>query len=106
MFIVDRLADLVKEARAEAPEREGFVILRPEPVGFLLERLEEHEFRLSGKEVERVVALNDVTMHESLSFIDMRLKRLGVTRALQRAGAQEGDVIHIGAFSFDYVPDL
>ena len=104
--IVYRLADLVKEARAEAPEREGFVILRPEPVGFLLERLEEHEFRLSGKEVERVVALNDVTMHESLSFIDMRLKRLGVTRALQRAGAQEGDVIHIGAFSFDYVPDL
>ena len=104
--IVYRLADLVKEARADAPEREGFVILRPEPVGFLLERLEEHEFRLSGKEVERVVALNDVTMHESLSFIDMRLKRLGVTRALQRAGAQEGDVIHIGAFSFDYVPDL
>jgi len=104
--IVYRLADLVKEARAEAPEREGFVILRPEPVGFLLERMDEHEFRLSGKEVERVVALNDVTMHESLSFIDMRLKRLGVTRALQRAGAQEGDVIHIGAFSFDYVPDL
>lgn len=104
--IVYRLADLVKEARAEAPEREGFVILRPEPVGFLLERMDEHEFRLSGKEVERVVALNDVTMHESLSFIDMRLKRLGVTRALQRAGAQEGDVIHIGAFSFDYTPDL
>lgn len=104
--IVYRLADLVKEARAEAPEREGFVILRPEPVGFTLERLDENEFRLSGKEVERVVALNDVTTHEALSFIDMRLKRLGVSRALQRAGAQEGDVIHIGAFSFDYVPEL
>ncbi len=104
--IVYRLADLVKEARAEAPEREGFVILRPEPVGFTLERLDEHEFRLSGKEVERVVALNDVTTHEALSFIDMRFKRLGVTRALQRAGAQEGDVIHIGTFSFDYVPEL
>ena len=36
----------------------------------------------------------------------MRFKRLGVTRALQRAGAQEGDVIHIGTFSFDYVPEL
>ena len=104
--IVYRLADLVKEARAEAPAREGFVILRPEPVGFTLERLDENEFRLSGKEVERVVALNDVTTHEALSFIDMRLKRLGVSRALQRAGAQEGDVIHIGAFSFDYVPEL
>ena len=100
------IAELVKQARAEAPEREGFVILRPEPVGFTLERIDEHEFRLSGKEVERVVALNDVTTHEALSFIDMRFKRLGVTRALQRAGAQEGDVIHIGTFSFDYMPEL
>ena len=57
-------------------------------------------------EVERVVALNDVTTHEALAFIDARLKKLGVSRALQRAGAVEGDVIHIGAFSFDYLPEL
>ncbi|MEY4373175.1 MAG: GTPase Obg [Actinomycetota bacterium] len=104
--VLYKLADLVREARGQEPEREGFVILRPDPVGFVLERLDEHEFRLSGREVERAVALNDVTTPESLSYIDNRLKRLGVARALQRAGAQEGDVIHIGGFSFDYVPEL
>ena len=104
--VLYRLAELVAEARSEEPEREGFVILRPEPTGFVLERIDEHEFRIAGREVERAVALNDVTTPESLAYIDNRLKRLGVARALQRAGAREGDVIHIGDFSFDYVPEL
>jgi len=104
--VVGRLAALVHEARSEEPERDGFVIIRPEATGFTLERVAEHEFRIGGREVERVVALNDVTTYDSLSYIDARLKRLGVARALQRAGAVEGDVIHIGEFSFDYVPEL
>jgi GTP-binding protein len=56
--------------------------------------------------VERVVALNDVTTPEALAYIDARLERLGVPRMLQRAGAKEGDVIWIGAFSFDYRPGM
>jgi len=104
--VLYRLADLVREARQEEPERDGFVIIRPEPTGFALERIDEHEFRLSGREVERVVALNDVTNPEALAYIDARLKKLGVGRALQRAGAVEGDVVNIAGFSFDYVPEL
>jgi GTP-binding protein len=104
--VVGRLATLVDEARAEEPVREGFVIIRPEPTGFELQRVGEHEFRLAGREVERAVALNDVTNPDALAFIDGRLKSLGVARALQRAGAAEGDVVHVGDFSFDYVPEL
>ena len=104
--VLYRLSDLVREARQAEPERDGFVIIRPEPTGFALERLDEHEFRLSGREVERVVALNDVTNPEALAYIDARLKKLGVGRALQRAGAVEGDVVYIAGFSFDYVPEL
>lgn len=104
--VLYRLADLVREARQAEPERDGFVIIRPEPTGFALERIDEHEFRLSGREVERVVALNDVTNPEALAYIDARLKKLGVGRALQRAGATEGDVVHISGFSFDYVPEV
>ena len=32
-------------------------------------------------------------------------KTIGVDRGLARAGAQAGDVVHIGAFSFTYEPD-
>ena len=59
-----------------------------------------------GRDVERIVALNDVTTPEALSFIDHRLERLGVPKMLARAGAREGDVVWIGEFSFEYQPDL
>ena len=56
--------------------------------------------------MERVVALNDVTTPEALSYIDFQLKRLGVLKMLARAGARDGDVVWIASFSFEYQSDL
>jgi len=104
--LVGRMASLVHEARADFPEREGVVVIRPEATGAAVERLDENEFRLVGRDVERVVALNDVTTPEALAYIDERLERLGVNRMLTRAGVSDGDVVWIGEFSFEYRSDL
>jgi GTP-binding protein len=104
--VVGRLAQLVAGARDAEPERDGFVILQPEPEGVYVERLGENELRVHGKSAERVVALNDVTTPDAVAYIDHRLKRLGVPKALARAGAKEGDVVWIAEFSFEYHPDL
>ncbi|NCW48194.1 MAG: GTPase ObgE [Actinobacteria bacterium] len=104
--LVGRMATLVHEARADFPKREGVVVIRPETTGAAVERLDENEFRLVGREVERVVALNDVTTPEALAYIDERLERLGVNRMLTRAGVSDGDVVWIGEFSFEYRSDL
>lgn len=104
--LVGTLARLVHEARAAVDTAPGVVVLRPETRGAVVEHVGPGEFRLVGRDVERVVALNDVTTPEALAYIDARLERLGVPRMLQRAGAREGDVIWIGEFSFDYQPDL
>jgi GTP-binding protein len=103
--IVGRMASLVHEARQAVEHEEGVVVLRPEASGAVVERIADGEFRLLGRDVERVVALNDVTTPEALSYIDFRLERLGVPKMLAKAGAREGDVIWIGEFSFDYQPD-
>lgn len=104
--LTSKLAELVQQARATQPTREGLVIIRPEVEGSVVERVGEHEFRVVGRAVERVVSLNDVTTPESLNWIDERLKKLGVDRLLSRAGAQEGDIVWIANFSFEYEPDL
>ena len=104
--LIGRLASLVHEARAAEPEPEGMVVLRPEISGAVVERVGDGEFRLLGREVERVVALNDITTTEALAYIDHRLERLGVPKMLARAGATDGDVVWIGEFSFEYQPDL
>jgi GTP-binding protein len=99
------LAQLVAEARAVEPVTEGFVIHRPAPEGVTVERTGDGEFRVHGRAAERAVALSDLTNREALAYADARLKRLGVDRALARAGARPGDVVWVGEFSFEYEAD-
>ncbi|MFM7536683.1 MAG: GTPase ObgE [Acidimicrobiales bacterium] len=103
--VVGRLFDLVAAARTSEPEPDAFVILRPVPEGVRVVREAEHQWRITGREVERAVAFNDLTNPAALAFVDDRLRRLGVGKSLARAGAAPGDVVWIGAFSFDYEPD-
>jgi GTP-binding protein len=103
--VVGRLFDLVAAARQSEPEPDAFVILRPVPEGVRVVREAEHQWRITGREAERAVALNDLTNPAALAFVDARLRRLGVGKSLARAGAAAGDVVWIGAFSFDYEPD-
>ncbi len=105
MDVVYRLGALVADTRAAEPEPEGFVVIRPEVEGVTVSREGEHEFRVLGRQAERAVALSDVSDRQALDYIDERMKRLGVAKALARAGAQSGDVVHIGEFSFEYEPD-
>ena len=81
------------------------MILKPESDGAWVEKLPEGGFRVHGRKAERAVHLNDVTTPEALTYIEERLKKLGVPRLLARAGAREGDVVWIAGFSFDYSPD-
>jgi len=46
--------------------------------------------------------VNDLTNPQALDYVHDRLRRLGVDRALARAGAREGDTVRIGDLSFDY----
>jgi len=100
--LVGAMARLVDEARRDRPVRDGVVLLRPTPSGAVVERLGEHEFRVAGRDVERVVALDDVTKPEAAAYINHRLERLGVNKLLVRAGVGDGDVVWIGDFSFEY----
>ena len=106
--LVGRMAQLVTEARAtEADGRDhAFVVHRPEQEGVRIEREDDGSLRVIGRQAERAVALSDLTNADALEYAQNRLRKLGVDRALARAGAREGDVVHIGGVAFDYEPDL
>jgi GTP-binding protein len=104
--LVGRLATMVAEARSAQVEPEGMIVIhRPLPEGFAVARVGEGEFRVEGKVAERAVALNDVTSDEAADYVQGRLRRLGVDRALARAGARDGDLVHIGELSFTWYRD-
>jgi GTP-binding protein len=104
--LVGRLAVMVAEARSEEPADRGTIVIhRPLPEGFTVEKIGDGEFRVEGKVAERAVALNDVTSDEAADYVQGRLRRIGVDRALARAGAKDGDVVHIGDLSFTWYRD-
>ncbi len=95
----------VQQARAELPESEAYVVHRPAAEGWRVERGDDGSFTVVGREVVRAVALSDLTRPDALDEAHRRLRALGVDRALARAGAQPGDVVHIGTLAFEYDDD-
>jgi GTPase len=83
---------------------DSFVVLRPEPEGVWVDKIGDREFRVNGRSAERIVAISDITSADALAYIDHRMEKLGVGKALSKAGARAGDVIWIGGFSFEYEP--
>jgi GTP-binding protein len=97
------LATMVDEARAAEPVEEGFVVLRPAEEGFSVVRDDDGALRVRGRAAERVVAMADMTNAEALAYVQDRFRRMGVERALTRAGAREGDVVRIGDVELEFV---
>ena len=95
------LADAVRRARAVLPEPSHFVVHRPVAEGYQVLR-EGGGWVVEGREAVRAVALSDLTRHDALDEAHRRLKRLGVDRALARAGAKPGDTVRIGGLVFSY----
>jgi len=97
------LATMIERARSEEPETEGFVVLRPQETGFSIVRDDDGAFRVTGRSAERVVAMADLTNLEAIAYVHDRFRRMGVERALARAGASEGDIVRIGSVELEYV---
>ncbi len=103
--LLGRMATAVAQARAELPRPPRFVVHRPEPAGVAVERARDGGWEVLGRPALRAVALSDLTNAEALAYAQGRLRRLGVDRALARAGARTGERVRIGEFEFEYQPD-
>ncbi|HEY7948555.1 MAG TPA: GTPase ObgE [Acidimicrobiales bacterium] len=104
--LLGRLAGLVTEARAaEIVPSSTVVVHRPLPDGIEVVREADGSFAVLGRPALRAVALSDLTDDQAVAYVQERLRRLGVERALVRAGARDGDVVHLGALTFTYQSD-
>ncbi|HVW33024.1 MAG TPA: GTPase ObgE [Acidimicrobiia bacterium] len=100
--LLGALSRLVDAARAAEGQAESFVVHRPAEEGFSVRRDEDGAFRLVGRLAERVVAMADLTNPEALAYVQDRFRRLGVDRALARAGARQGDTVRVAGIELEY----
>lgn len=109
--LIRLMADAVREARAQGSVAQGagrseeVVVHRPVPEGIRVERADDGAYVVVGRSAERTVALSDINAPGAWEFARQRLERLGVNRALARAGIKSGDTARIGEFEFEYHDD-
>ncbi len=101
-----QLGTLIDSAREEEPVSDSYVVHRPDEEGFSVTRDPDGAYRLVGRSAERVVAMADLTNTEALEYIHQRFRKMGVEKALARAGAKEGDLVRIGDVELEYVEGL
>ncbi len=61
-------------------------------------------YRVSGPVVERLVARTRFDSEAALQRFQVALDRIGVSAALEEAGAEPGDTVRIGEMEFEYRP--
>jgi GTP-binding protein len=66
---------------------------------------EDGAFRVHAPDVERLVAMTDLSSDEAVTLLQRRLKERGVDDALAAAGAADGDDVVIGEYAFTYVDE-
>ncbi len=102
--LLGRLATLVTRARAEAAMATSgeVVIHRPAPEGVAVQKAGAGAWVVLGRDAERAVAFSDLEDAGAQAEAVRRLRRLGVDRALARAGARDGDEVTVGAMTFTW----
>lgn len=100
-------AELVEEHRRSQPPPEPTrIVLRPPSVddsGFTVVQ-DDDVFVVEGHKPERWVRQTNFSNDEAVGYLADRLARLGVEKALARAGAQTGALVRIGAQEFEWEP--
>lgn len=107
-----RLAELVGEARGAAEQAdvaaaEAPVVLRPLRArdDVQITRDDSGAYRVSSDRVERWVRMLPAENREAMRYLEGRLRRAGVEKALVKAGARHGDEVVIDDLLFEFRPD-
>jgi GTPase len=100
----ERLGDVRVEERAA--DEEVVVHLAPRGPDFHVDRDDAGAFVVTGDRVERWVQMLPLEDVGAIRFLQGRLRRAGVEKALISAGAREGDEVVIGDAVFEFAPDL
>jgi GTP-binding protein len=72
--------------------------------GFQIERLGHGSFAVRGRGIERLLERYDVENDDAMAYVEGRLRRIGVLKALEAEGFRPGDEIEIAGVTFELDP--
>lgn len=102
--LIFRVADLLDQMPPEEVAEEEVPLVttyQPEP-RFTVTR-DEWGYVVSGREIERHIAMTDMENDEAVERLQRIMNLMGIYGALKEAGAKEGDTVRIKDLEFEYV---
>jgi len=101
--IADQLEKIPKPK--QLPTEEDHVVYRHKEAKrpFTIHRESDGTFVLSGEEIERLFKMTDFTHNEAVQRFARQMRTLGVDEELRKRGAEDGDIVRILNFEFEFV---
>ncbi|MFC2031262.1 GTPase ObgE [Chloroflexota bacterium] len=103
--LMQRAFALLQVLPRPEPIPEGPAILRPaeRDEAFTVER-DDDGWWVRGVRVERIAAMTPFVLPEAVARFQRQLKAMGVVEALEAAGVEPGDMVHIGERELEWQP--
>jgi GTP-binding protein len=103
--LLGRISQMLRDAKPPKPAVEPedeFKVFRPQPKDAFSVLKTGVAIEVKGDQVEKLVAMFDLDNDEARIYLKKRLARMGVTKALERAGVKAGDVVQFGKIEMEW----
>ena len=69
---------------------------------FEIEKISNHEYRIIGDKIIKFYRMTNITTDEGMMVLMTKLRKLQVDDELERMGANDGDIVYLDDFTFEY----
>src|SRR5699024_84146 len=105
LFAIANMLDTIPKIPSLFSDVEDKVIYKHEKVEtpFHITRASDGAYILSGEKIETLFKMTDFTSNESAQRFARQLRSLGIDKALRERGAQDGDIVRLLDFEFEFI---
>ncbi len=69
---------------------------------FVIEKISAHEYRISGDKIIKFYRMTNISTDEGMMVLMTKLRKLKVDDELEKMGADDGDIVYLDDFTFEY----
>jgi GTP-binding protein len=94
-----------EQVSSETEDLAEHMVFKPAATaGFQVERTGPRSFAVRGRGIEKLLARHDLENEDAMAYVEERLRRIGVLKALETEGFEPGDEIEIASLTFELDP--
>ena len=100
--VADALETAPKFDMEEVEENTVVYNYEEEEAPFVVHNLGNGQWTITGKKIERLVSMTSLVSDDAIKRLSIKMRNMGIDEALRNAGCQDGDVVSILDFEFEF----